>query len=101
MTSHTTARASIVCIAALAFSFAGIAGAAARPGVTPPDRVGDRYVNETLATTSEWRVCNEYTAEANRLLAGGSPSNAASYVANVNLAKGCNIVFRAFVLAPA
>ena len=57
------------------------------------------YYNETPASTGLRETCDYYTAEANKYLANGQSQSAAQFVAEVNQAKGCTIVYHSYSFA--
>jgi hypothetical protein len=64
------------------------------PGGTYAVKSG--YYNETPASTGLRATCDYYTAEANQYLANGQSQSAAQFVAEVNRAKGCTIVYHSY-----
>ncbi|MCE5291615.1 MAG: hypothetical protein LLG14_20585 [Nocardiaceae bacterium] len=59
------------------------------------------YYNETPSSTGLRETCDYYTAEANKYLANGQSQSAAQFVAEVNQAKGCTIVYHSYSFAQA
>ncbi|WP_156447932.1 hypothetical protein [Smaragdicoccus niigatensis] len=57
------------------------------------------YYNETPASTGLRETCDYYTAEANKYLTNGQTQSATQFVAEVNQAKGCTIVYHSYSFA--